>query len=153
MDLVDYLHVLYFGTVQSTFLKAIKKGFFKSWPGLSEKLVTKNLKPSIAIAKGNISQTRQHLQSTKNTDKREKDYLDSIQKNIVRIKSSQSKTTTNSLEEILLNSINNDVFPSSDSPNIATNGVIYSIFDSSTKGLGYIDLSSRFMYKSVRGNK
>ena len=122
-------------------------------PGLSEKRVTKLLKTSIATAKGHTSQTRQGLKSIKNTDECEQDYLDNIQKNIVRIKLSQSKTTKNPLEEILLNSINNDVFPSSDSPNIATNGVIYSIFDSSTKGLGYIDLSSRFMYKSVRGNK
>ena len=120
---------------------------------MSEKLVTKHIKPSIATAKGCISQTRQHLQSAKNTDQCEKDYLDNIQKNISRIKPSQSKTTKNSLEEILLNSINNNVFPCSDSLNIATNEVIYSIFDSSTKGLGCIDLAGRFPYKSARGNE
>ena len=93
-------------------------------PGLSEKRVTKLLKTSIATAKGHIPQTRKHLQSTKNIDKYEKYYLDNMQKSIARIKLSQSKITQNSLQEILLNSINNDVFSNSDYPNIAMNELI-----------------------------
>ena len=63
-DIAEYLHTTCYGPVQSTFLKAIEKGFFKSWPALTKKLFTKHLPPVMATAKGHLMQTRQHLQST-----------------------------------------------------------------------------------------
>ena len=49
--------------------------------------------------------------------------------------------------------IDKDAFPPSDNPNIKTNEVIYAIFDSSSKGLAYIDLTGRFPYRSAQGNE
>ena len=81
-DLAEYLHAACYGPVKSTFLQAVKKGFLKTWPGLSEKLVRKHLHSQVCTSKGHMSQTRQHLQSTKlNTDD-SKYYLDNIKKNI-----------------------------------------------------------------------
>ena len=45
-----------------------------------------------------------------------------------------------------------ELFPPSDSPNLKTNEVIYSIIDFSPTGLSYIDLTGQFPYKSTRGN-
>ena len=64
-ELVEFLHGCCGSPVKSTFLKAIKKGYFNSWPGLTTKLVNDHLLPSPATAKGHIKQERQHLQSTK----------------------------------------------------------------------------------------
>ena len=57
-DLMEYLHASCFGPVKSTFIKAIKKRIFLTWPGLSEKLVLKYLHPQTATAKGHIAQSR-----------------------------------------------------------------------------------------------
>ena len=65
MQLVQYLHACCFSPVPSTFKKAIKKGFLKSFPGLTVELVEKYLPTSIATAKGRFVQERKHLQSTK----------------------------------------------------------------------------------------
>ena len=46
-----------------------------------------------------------------------------------------------------------ELFPPSDSPNLKTNEVIYSIIDSPPTCLSYIDLTGRFPYKSTRENE
>ena len=79
---MEYLHASCFGRVKSTFIEAFKKGFSKTWPGLSEKLVSKHLHPQTATTKGHLAQSRQNLQSTKTKPVDEKSYLDSIRKNI-----------------------------------------------------------------------
>lgn len=66
-DLATFLHAACFSPCTATFVKAIKNGNFATWPGLTEKLVTKFLAPSIATARGHMKQERQHLQSTKNS--------------------------------------------------------------------------------------
>ena len=65
MQLVQYLHACCFSPVPSTFKKAIKKGFLKSFPGLTVELVDKYLPTSIATAKDHLVQERQYLQTTK----------------------------------------------------------------------------------------
>jgi hypothetical protein len=40
-DLFNYLHAACFSPVKSTWIKAIKSGFFSSWPGLNEQTVEK----------------------------------------------------------------------------------------------------------------
>ena len=90
-DLAEYLHASCFAPVKSTFLKAINKGFFKTWPGLSQKLVKKHLHPSTYTAKGHLAQTRQHLQSTKIPPPTQTStYLDNIKKNIKAIRKSDT---------------------------------------------------------------
>ena len=39
VELAQYLHAACYSPVTSTFVKAIKKGFFKTWPGLTPELV------------------------------------------------------------------------------------------------------------------
>ena len=152
-DLADYLHAACFGPVKSTFSKAIKKGFFKTWPGLSERLLQKHLHPAPYTAKGHISQTRQHLQSTHATPRNNSQYLKNIQKNIKALRDSAKPGDKKSLTDLLQSSINDDAFPSSDTPNIKRNEVTYALFESSPTGLAYIDLTGRFPYRSARGNE
>ena len=45
-----------------------------------------------------------------------------------------------------------DTFPTSDKPNIKTNNVIYHIFEASEPGLGYNNLTGKFLYRSSRKN-
>ena len=65
LDLIRFLHASAFSPVKDTLIKAIKKNHFKSWPGLTAKLVSKSLPDSVATAKGHMNQERQGLQSTK----------------------------------------------------------------------------------------
>ncbi len=48
-------------TTKSTFIHAIKQGNFLSWPGLTANLISKHLPPSIATAKGHLTQEHQGL--------------------------------------------------------------------------------------------
>ena len=50
----------------STFVKAIRNGQFRSFPGLTAELITKHLPPSKATAKGHMVRQRQGVQSTRN---------------------------------------------------------------------------------------
>ena len=83
-------------------LKAIDKGFFKTWPGLTDKLVKIHLHPTTYTAKGHLSQTKQHLQSTKSPSKENNStYLANIRKNIKVLKSTATSGEKQSLEELL----------------------------------------------------
>ena len=63
-DLAQYLHACAFSPCVRTFITAINKGHFLSWPGLTTSLVKKHLPRSIFTAKGHMNQERQNLQST-----------------------------------------------------------------------------------------
>ena len=54
MTLAKYLHASAFSSVKSTFIKAIKKGFLTSWPGLSANLIKKHLPDMEATVLGHI---------------------------------------------------------------------------------------------------
>ena len=64
-DLEQFLHGCAEAPVPSTWCKAIDKGHFITWPGLTSQLVRKHLPPSIPTAKGHLKQERQGLQSRK----------------------------------------------------------------------------------------
>ena len=64
-DLIRYLHAACFSPPIKTFLEAVRRNHLITWPGLTPKLITKHLTPSIATAKGHLNQERQGLQSTK----------------------------------------------------------------------------------------
>ena len=66
-DLINFYHAACFSPTVATFYKAIKKGNFQSWPGLTPELVLKHLQPSIATHYGHLNQERQNLQSTRNS--------------------------------------------------------------------------------------
>jgi hypothetical protein len=65
-DLINYLHAACFSPVKSIWIKAIKNGFFSSWPGLNEHSVEKYLSKSTSTAKGHLNQQRQNARTTKN---------------------------------------------------------------------------------------
>ena len=51
---IQYLHQACFSPVKTTWIRAIKKGHFLSWPGLTVEAVNKHLTPSTATTKGHI---------------------------------------------------------------------------------------------------
>ena len=62
-ELAQYLHTACFPPVHSTFLKAIKKNHFKTWPGLTPDIL-KHLPTSASTVQGHLHQEQQNLQST-----------------------------------------------------------------------------------------
>eukprot|EP00957_Ditylum_brightwellii_P125211 9544748-Ditylum_brightwellii.AAC.1 len=64
-DLVQYFHAASFSPVLSTWCKAVCRGYFTTLPGLTEKLVQKNLHKSNATVKGHLNQARKNVRSTK----------------------------------------------------------------------------------------
>ena len=55
-DQINYLYAACFSPPQSTFLHAIRQGFFVTFPNLTAKLVSKYLIKSVASAKGHLDQ-------------------------------------------------------------------------------------------------
>ena len=49
----------------STWCKAIDAGYYRSWPGLTSKLVRKHMPQSIPMIKGHLDQQRKNIKSTK----------------------------------------------------------------------------------------
>ena len=66
-DLVTFLHAAAGSPMPSTWLAAIRKGHYATWPGLTTQLVTKHLPTSAASIKGHLDQQRQNIRSTKPT--------------------------------------------------------------------------------------
>lgn len=64
-DLAIFYHRAVFSPVPSTFIAAINKGFFSSWPGLTADLISKHLPKSLATAKGHSKLARIHIRSTR----------------------------------------------------------------------------------------
>ena len=64
-DLAMYYHRAAFSPVLSTFISAIDKGNFSTWPGLTTELISKHLPNSLATAKGYNKLARQNVRSTR----------------------------------------------------------------------------------------
>jgi hypothetical protein len=64
VELAQYLHASCFSPVPSTFIKAINKSHFTTWPGLTADLIIKHLPPSTATVKGHIKQEFKNIRST-----------------------------------------------------------------------------------------
>jgi hypothetical protein len=73
-DLVRYLHQCCFSLTTSSWLAAIKAGFFATWPGLTCELVKKHLPKSDAMAKGHLRQQYKNTRSTKQPPTNSLDY-------------------------------------------------------------------------------
>ena len=65
VDLATYLHLCAWSPAVDTWCKAVDRGFFVTWPGLSSPLVRKHLSKSLPTAKGHLQLTRKNLRSTK----------------------------------------------------------------------------------------
>jgi hypothetical protein len=63
--MVKYLHAAAFSPVKSTWITAIVKGYYTSWPGLTASAVQKYYPQTMATAKGHLDQSRQNFRSAK----------------------------------------------------------------------------------------
>ena len=58
-DLAFFYHQILCCPIKHTLLQAIKDGYFSTWPGLTEKLISKYLLESGITAKGRLDQQKQ----------------------------------------------------------------------------------------------
>ena len=65
-DLINFLHAAAFSPSKSTWIEAVRRNYFVTWPGVTVKAIQKYLSPSRAPAKGHLDQTQKNQQSTKN---------------------------------------------------------------------------------------
>lgn len=130
-DLVRYLHQCCFSPTTSSWLAAIKAGFFATWPGLTCELVKKHLPKSDATVKGHL---RQQYKNTRSTKPPPNDSRDAPQ------------TTRNTNDKFLEATSNN-----SDDQTTRTNNVFLHAFQPT--GQIYTDQTGRFPVTSSRGNK
>ena len=114
--------------------------------------MNKHLSTNIATVKGHLNQERQHLQSTKeNTNQVFIDDTATIAARIKKLK--DNAPPSQSLTDTILQDIEQDAFPLSDTPNIKTNDVVYKIEPITPTNKAYTDLTGRFPYRSSRGNE
>jgi hypothetical protein len=64
-ELMSFLHGAMYSPTPTTFIKAIKKNFLTTWPGLTAANVRQHLPKSLATAKGHLDQTRKNIKSTR----------------------------------------------------------------------------------------
>ena len=81
-ELAQYLYAAILSPTTESLLKAIKQGFLKTWPGLTEKLIKKHLEKSRNTTMGNLHMKRQGLQFTKEKPP-DTDLEYNIKKNVV----------------------------------------------------------------------
>ena len=63
--LIEFLHATAGYPVKSTWLAAIKAGNYATWPGLTYELAARYCPDPDCVYKGHMTQTRQHIRSTK----------------------------------------------------------------------------------------
>ena len=143
MDLIKYLHAACFSPVKSTFRNAIKKGFLKTWPGLTVDLVDKYLTPTIATEQGHLTQEKQHLQSTKK-----------VQENLHPLDDLCNKTEALKINHTSTPIANDCDTNTSKIPfTSSTNDCCYAIISHKDNNIGYMDTTGRFPQRSSRGNE
>jgi hypothetical protein len=64
-ELAQYLYSACFSPTPSTFIQAINKGHFTTWPGLTADLIKNHLPQSNVTVKGHLKQEFKNLRSTK----------------------------------------------------------------------------------------
>ena len=91
-ELSQYLHESLFSSTTTSLLKATKQGFLKTWPGLTEKLIKKNLEKSRNTTMGHLHMRRQELKLTKEKPP-DTDLKDNIKTNVVYCTTVDTGTT------------------------------------------------------------
>ena len=106
----------------------------------------------MATFQGHIKRTRQHLQSTRPPPQISTDeHMDNIRKTIGKLKAETKDH--DELKTKIEKEIIEDAFPTTNNPNTRKNDVLFTIVESSAKGMGYIGLKGIFPYKSARCNE
>ena len=65
---IKYLHQCAFSPTTRTWIQAVKKGHFKTWPGLTDEAIQCYLPKSEATTLGHLDQQRKNIQSMKLND-------------------------------------------------------------------------------------
>ena len=65
---IKYLHQCAFSPTTRTWIQAVKKGHFKTWPGVTVEAIKQYLPKSEATTLGHLDQQRKNIQSTKTQD-------------------------------------------------------------------------------------
>ena len=81
---MKFLHAAAFSPVKSTWLKAIKIGFFNTWTGLNQENVRKYLEKSIATEKGHMDEEGAGTRSTTRTTDDEQSEITTVPKQETR---------------------------------------------------------------------
>ena len=71
-DIVMFLHLTMFSPVKSTWLRAIQRNHFVTWPGINTTTVAKYLTPTIATAKGHLDRKMKNIKSTQKLKKKKR---------------------------------------------------------------------------------
>ena len=117
-----------FPPIKHTWIQAIKRNHFISWPGLTQDLLQKNLPLSHATVQGHMHKQRQNLHS-------------------IKMKGSSISSTLT--PEATLQ----DHFPESSTPNTKNHQVTYIVIDKDKLNTAYQDLTGRFPIQSTQGNE
>ena len=134
MELGQWLHACAGSPSKSTFIQAIRKGNFITWPGLTSELISKHLVEPEATIKGHFNQERKNLQSTKPS---------------IRLKHSDDipiSTPSPETDDLF--------FPTSDTlHNKRTQNCFITVDSFEKTAKAYSDQTGAFPYKSSRGNQ
>lgn len=123
-ELARYLHACAFSPTVSTWKKAITKGHFASWPGLTEELITKHFAPTDANSLG-------HMKAKKRSTKR-----------------TNPNATPPAPDPFIPNL---DFEPTQEENNDATHNLFATMWETDERT--YSDQTGQFPVESTRGNK
>ena len=116
-DLTNFLLAACYSPVCLTLLSIIKNHHFTTWLGMEHNFMKRRVTYILPSAKGHLNQKRQGFQSTKIPKQEifEADHA-TILKHITNLK--KQAPPTQSLEETIVQDIQDEAFPPSESPNL-----------------------------------
>ena len=123
-------------------------GYFVTWPGFTNKLISKHLIDTIPTTKCHQNQDFQSLQIIKYSN-----YNTTLK--AIRAKFKQLKNDIlegKSFKDVFEAEIMNDLFPKSPTPNVKRKEVVHAIVDLNDL-VAYGDLTGKFAYRWSRGNQ
>ena len=128
LELAQYLHAACYSPVKSTFKRAIRNNHFASWPGLTVDVIQNYLPQSVATMQGHLHQKRQGLQTTKSTPQLTLTQINNMKQIRQKFKVLQNKMKPGeTMEDTLIQEMEEDNFSSSFTLNMRCNQVAYSI--------------------------
>ena len=83
-EIIIYYHRCMLSSIISTWISAIDKGFFTTWPGLTSTTVKKYLTKTEATAKGYMNQQFQNIRPTKSTS-----HIEAAPKQVIHISATE----------------------------------------------------------------
>jgi hypothetical protein len=122
-NLATFLHGCAFSPSPTTLLRAISRGNFNNWPGMTIELISKHLPKSMATSKGHMRMQQKNIQST-------------------RIEASPLPLATSL-----------DVVPAQETLNAATDNIFITTVNENDICKSYSDQTGKFPARSSRGNQ